>query len=275
MRISFANIDGIKTRYLHEGSGAALLLIHGVGMSGDMWLRNIDPLAEHWSVYAPDLLGHGFTDTIDLNGDPPQPHMVAHLGKLMDAVGADRYSIAGSSYGALLAALMYFDRPERVDKLILVGSGSAFHPPDEQEKTLKAAAANAATAMGDPTLQSCRSRMANICYDPASVAEELLLNQLTSYALPNRFDFYQATIAGLIATVGSDVHRVYTRLEKIEASTLIITGREDIRSSWELTELAHQRMPVAELHVFEKCGHMPMSEHPVAFNDLVANFLQR
>jgi len=137
VRISFANIDGIKTRYLHEGSGTALLLIHGVGISGDMWLRNIDPLAEHGAVYAPDLLGHGFTDAIDLNGDPPQPHMVAHLGKLMDAVGAERYSIAGSSYGALLAALMYFDRPERVDKLILVGSGSAFHPPDEQEKRLE------------------------------------------------------------------------------------------------------------------------------------------
>ena len=273
MRIKIEDIDGISTRYLYEGSGPALLLVHGVGGSGDMWLRNVDALGEHYAVYAPDNIGHGFTASIDLRSGPPQPPMVKHLGALMDHVGAERYAIAGSSYGALLAGLMYFDRPERIDKLILIGSGTTFQPGDLTKKTLEGARANATTAMGDPTFETCHKRIANICFDAASVPDELIYAQLTSYALPDRFDFYRATIAGLIATVDDEELRVYKRLEMIAAPTLIITGREDIRSDWKLTEKALGRFPDAELVILDRCGHLPMSEHPDKFNDLTLKFL--
>ena len=59
MKIKFADIDGIRTRYLHEGDGPPLLLIHPVGTSGDMFCRNIDVLAKDFTVVAPDVLGHG------------------------------------------------------------------------------------------------------------------------------------------------------------------------------------------------------------------------
>jgi pimeloyl-ACP methyl ester carboxylesterase len=128
--------------------------------------------------------------------------------------------------------------------------------------------------MGDPTIDSCRQRLATICHEPHSVADEILLVQLTSYALPDRFDAYKRTIEGLINTVGSADHRVYSRLEQLRARTLILTGRNDIRADWRLHVEARQRMPNARLVILESCGHMPYMEHPAVFNDLVGAFLR-
>lgn len=275
MRIKLIDVDGVRTRYIHAGTGYPLILLHGVGVSADTFLRNVDALGRDFAVYAPDMLGHGFTDSVDYAGGPPQPHIVAHLGSFADALGLERYCVAGSSFGALIAALMYFDRPARVDGLVLIGSGSTFHPPEEQAEVLKAVFANASKALGDPTLESCRQRLANIVHDPATVPEEMLLVQLTSYALPDRFDAYKATIKGMADSVASDVHRVYTRLDKLDLPCLVITGRQDIRSSIEFTEAGCRVMPDAELHVFEDCNHMPYIEHPEKFNALVASFVGR
>ena len=273
MRIAFADIGGIRTRYLYEGSGSAVVLLHGFGFAGDSWLRNIDALGQSFSVIAPDTLGHGYTDAVALNGGQPQGPMVAHLGQLMDHLGAERYSIVGSSYGGLLATLMYFERPERVDKLVLVGTGTVFHPQEQLTKALSAALENVSAAMGDPTLDSCRKRIATICHDPAAVPEDLLLSQLTSFAVPDRFDFYQAAIGGLVAAGDSREHRAYHRLEEIGVPTLVITGRNDIRTSWKIVEQGCTRIPDAELVIFDGCGHLPMIEHADRFNEAVVSFL--
>ena len=92
---------------------------------------------------------------------------------------------AGSSYGALIAALMYFDRPDRVDKLVLVGSASVFEPPEAAREALAAARENASSAMGDPSIESCRRRLANASHRKGAAVDDIVLAQLTSYALPH------------------------------------------------------------------------------------------
>ncbi len=273
MRARFLDVDGVRTRLLYGGAGPALFLLHGVGVSGDTFIRNIDPLGRRYTVYAPDMLGHGFTDAVAFKGGPPQVATVRHLGRLADQLGIENYSVGGSSYGGLIAALMWFDRPDRVRNLILIGSGATFHPAAEQEQTLRNAAANASQALADPSIESCRKRLGAICFDPRAVAEEILPVQLTSYALPDRFDAYKETIAGLIATCASTEHRVYSRLEQLRARTLILTGREDIRANWALHVAGRRRMPNARLLTFEQCGHLPYMEHPEAFNTAVDGFL--
>ena len=56
MEVAFADIDGVRTRYYHAGEGQArtLVLLHGLGISADSWARNIDPLAAHFRIVAPD-----------------------------------------------------------------------------------------------------------------------------------------------------------------------------------------------------------------------------
>jgi pimeloyl-ACP methyl ester carboxylesterase len=273
MRAHFIDVDRVRTRYLTAGSGPAVFLLHGVGMSGDTFARNIDVLGEAFTVIAPDMLGHGFTDAVGFAGEAPQAATVRHLDRLADLLGFESYSVLGSSYGGLIAALMWFSRPLRVGDLVLVGSGSVFHPPAEQRRTLRAAAANATQALGDPTLASCRRRMAAICHSPNAVAEEILLAQLTAYALPDRLSTYQATIEGLIASLDSHEHTVFERLERLEARTLIIVGHDDVRSDWRRHVEGRRRMTNASMVIVEQCGHLPYMEHPASFNAMVHTFL--
>jgi 2-hydroxy-6-oxonona-2,4-dienedioate hydrolase len=273
LRIAFADIAGIRTRYLYEGRGPALVMVQPIGHSADVFFRNIDELARHFTVIVPDLPGHGFSDAIDFADESPQSVTIRHFGRFIDFLGLDHYSVLGSSYGGLVAALLWFDRPNRVDNLVLVGTGSVFHPPAEQGAVLNAVRANATSAMADPSLESCRKRIQNICFSPTSAAEEILLVQLSYYALPDRLSAYVATIEGLVASAQSEASQVYHRLERLAARTLIITGREDSRAKWQLHEEGCCRFPDAKLEIFEECGHLPYMEHPQRFNSLVTDFL--
>jgi pimeloyl-ACP methyl ester carboxylesterase len=275
VKIKFANVGGINTRYICEGEGPTLVLIHGVGHSADVFYRNIDALARDYFVIAPDLPGHGFTERMDLDGGAPQPLFVRQLELLLDELGIGTYSVLGSSFGGLLACLMTLSRPSRIHNLIVVGSGGAFHSSDEQRQTLQKVLANASGAMSEPTLESCRSRLAAICYDPNAVAEEILLTQLTSYGLGDRFEAFKSTISGYLASLDSEDCRVYGRLEAIKSRTMIITGRQDSRASLESHVRAKERIAGAELVILDSCGHLPYMEHVGTFNRIVLEFLRR
>jgi pimeloyl-ACP methyl ester carboxylesterase len=191
----------------------------------------------------------------------------------MDELGFDRYSVVGSSYGGLLAALLALALPRRVLSLVVVGSASAFHPTADQVESLRAAAANAQAVMADPTSDAWRERLARICFRPESIPEATLLAQLTAYALPDRLQAYMATVEGLLTEEGLGVHRVIDRLEEIRVRTLIITGRDDIRSAWRHAVTAQRRIPDCRIEIYEQCGHLPHCEHPDRFNRDVAGFL--
>ena len=74
MRAKFVDVNGVKTRYLHEGSGEPLLLVHGAGAFADNFYKNIDALGKEYFVCAPDMVGHGFTDPVTLRRPSLSPH---------------------------------------------------------------------------------------------------------------------------------------------------------------------------------------------------------
>lgn len=275
MRVAYANIDGVRTRYVYAGQGPALLLLHGVGLSADCFLRNFEGLARNFAVYAPDLLGHGFSDAVQYESEAAQVTMARQIAKLADFLKLDRYAIAGSSFGALVAALTYFEQPTRVNALILVGSGSVFHPADEQKRTLRAAAENGSKAMENATLEECRVRVGNIVFDPTCVPPELVWIQLTSYAKADRLSAYMGAISSSIAHADDPGSRVFPRLEDIRCPTLIIVGRDDIRADWRWHERGAARMPNARMVIYEQCGHLPFLEYPDRFDADVSAFLNR
>ena len=158
--------------------------------------------------------------------------MLRFAGRL----GLERYSIGGSSFGGLICSLMWFARPERIDTVAIIGAGSVFHDPQELREILKQVFANASKALGNPTLETCRARLAHIMHPSVEVPADILLTQLTSYALPDRFDAYKATIGGMRDALGSPEHQAYHRLEEMKVPCLVITGRDDIRVSLEATE---------------------------------------
>ena len=275
MQVSFVDVDGFRTRYIHEGSGDnTLLLIHGYGISADAWARVIDPLAEHYTVVAPDILGHGFTDFKDPGAVGAPLFMARHLVKFMDLVGIKRCAIAGSSLGGVLAPLIYFERPDQVTHLILDG----IHTPVTDAGTLgadtvRASMANGSKAMSNATWRSCIDRMANICHDPAKSPTDIALIQVTIYAQDDRLSSYLAIGESIIDHADDDATRI--RPENIKVPTLFICGRDDVRVPSDVVISNHERIVGSEVNIFDDCGHLPEIEHPQKFIDTVSAFLSK
>lgn len=276
MRVKFATVGGLRCRwYQADGTGLPIVLVHGAGAAADTWVRNISALAEVGPVYVPDLLGHGFTDAMDMAGRAPQEVQVKHLLSLIDHWELKRYAIVGSSFGGLLAALVYFARPDQVDRLIVVGSASGFHPPEDQSAVLEGVLGNQSAALAAPSLATIRQRNVGSNFVKTDSFEEIVLVQLNYMALPDRKAFFDETIEGLIRTAASPEWRVYHRLDSIAAPTLVITGREDPRADWRKVEAAARRIPQVELQIFDRCGHKPYSEHAALFNERLVGYLSR
>ena len=107
---------------LREGRDRpGLLLIHGIGDSSDTWRPVLERLAEHYTVIAPDLLGHGRSEK------PRADYSVAGYANgmrdLLSVLEVDRVTVVGHSLGGGVAAQFAYQFPDRCERLVLVGSG--------------------------------------------------------------------------------------------------------------------------------------------------------
>jgi len=273
MRVKLIDVDGVRTRFYYEGSGAPLLLLHGGGVSSDAWIRNIDPLARSFRVIAPDLLGHGFTESGGYTGGPPHPHIVEHLVALVDQLGLEEFFVAGSSFGALIASLLYFRLPERVRKLVVISSGSFANSDEELASAIAGAYENSRLAVIDPSADDCRQRLANIFYSRESIPEELITMQLTIAALPGIVESFEARMNGMMDIAACRPYRILDRLGSFALPTLLLWGADDHRGILSRAQEAAAQMPDARLISFAKCKHHPHIEHPTLFNAVLESFL--
>ena len=272
MKVAFADVEGLRTRYLIAGTGPLVVLVHPVGYTADVFIRLIPVLSRAFTVAAPDLPGQGFSAPKPGPQVPPQRYMADQMLSLATLLGFDRFSILGSSLGGLVAALVALDAPARIDKLVLVGTGSVFNDPADQPRVLQAVYANGSTAYLDPSPDACRVRIGNTCHvKPA--AEDLLLLQATAYALPGALDAYRAIIDGMIDSAADVRHTAYPHLERLQMPVLVVLGANDKRTSVEAHRAGTARIPVASMAVIDDCGHLPYLEHPEQFARILAGFL--
>jgi 2-hydroxy-6-oxonona-2,4-dienedioate hydrolase len=274
MKVRVEKIAGVETRYYHEGSGFPVILVHGVGVAADTWLKNIDPLARHFSVFAPDLLGSGFTGLNQVPQGPPQPYLVEHLANFVDHIGVREFALVGSSLGALISALLYFRMPERVTRLALVSCSTLLGEFDDNlRQAILQSRENGRKAFAAPTPEITRQRMANICFDPASIPESLVLMQMTSNALPGARESYEARMQGLLDFASAREYSIGARIQQIDVPMLILWGMQDPRGSYELALAQFGQVARARLIPFQNCGHLPHLEHPEQFNEHLIRFI--
>ena len=117
----YVTVHGYRRAYIQAGSGPALLLIHGIGDSSDTWRPVVDQLAAHYTVIAPDLLGHGRSEK------PRADYTIAGFANgmrdLLTMLEVERVTVVGHSLGGGVAAQFAYQFPERCERLVLVGSG--------------------------------------------------------------------------------------------------------------------------------------------------------
>jgi pimeloyl-ACP methyl ester carboxylesterase len=113
-------LDGIVLRFVTEGSGAPVLLLHGLGGFAAVWRHNIPVLGRHATAIALDLPGFG------RSSKPPGPYPLAFFARAIEAfrraLGLDRLTLVGHSMGGAVALAYALEYPSRVGRLALVGA---------------------------------------------------------------------------------------------------------------------------------------------------------
>jgi pimeloyl-ACP methyl ester carboxylesterase len=118
--------DGVTLAVLDEGSGPAVLLLHGFPDSSRVWRHQIPVLvAEGKRVIAPDLRGFGDSDKPEAVEDYAVARSVADMVAVLDALGVDRAHVVGHDWGASLAWALAAYVPDRVERLVVMSIG---HP---------------------------------------------------------------------------------------------------------------------------------------------------
>jgi pimeloyl-ACP methyl ester carboxylesterase len=115
----------------HAGLGPAVLLLHQSPQSSHALLPWITRLAPHYAVFAPDTPGFGFSDPLPL-AQPTIPDLAAALLRLLDALGLQRVMVYGVHTGAVVAARLALDAPDRVAALVCDGLAS-FNPQERHD----------------------------------------------------------------------------------------------------------------------------------------------
>jgi pimeloyl-ACP methyl ester carboxylesterase len=114
-------LHGHRVSYRQAGWGPVVVLIHGITGSSQTWEDVIEPLAERYTVVAPDLLGHG--ESAKPRGDYSLGAYASGIRDLLIALGHPRATVLGHSLGGGVAMQMAYQFPERVERLVLVSSG--------------------------------------------------------------------------------------------------------------------------------------------------------
>lgn len=117
----FIEVDGLRLCYHEDGTGEPLLLLHGYPQNHRCWRYQIPALAEQHRVVAPDWFGWGESER-SLDHRPDYDSEVARLETLADALGLERFNLAGHDYGGFLALGFAQRYPHRVRRLAILNS---------------------------------------------------------------------------------------------------------------------------------------------------------
>lgn len=257
---------GIDTNYHDVGSGAPVLLIHGSGPGVTAWAnwRLVLPeLGKTSRAIAPDMVGFGYTERpagIEYGVDG----WVAHAIGLLDALGIEQTDLIGNSFGGAIALALAIRHPQRVRRLVLMGSvGVPFDITAELDAVWGYA----------PSLQAMRGLLDIFAHDRSLVTDELAELRYQASIRPGFQESFSAMFPAPRQRWVDAMASAEADIRAIQHKTLVIHGRDDrvIPLSNSLT--LNRWIDDSQLHVFGRCGHWVQIEHNRDFNQLVSNFL--
>ena len=117
-QVSEIQIDASRTlRFLKTGNGAPLILLHTIRTQLDYFQEVIPLLAQHYTVYALDLPGHGYS-SIDTKASYDEPYLRSAVVAFIDKLDLQEVTLVGESIGAVLALTVAGALPERIKSIV-------------------------------------------------------------------------------------------------------------------------------------------------------------
>jgi pimeloyl-ACP methyl ester carboxylesterase len=268
-------LHGHSVSYQRAGWGPLLVLLHGIAGSSDTWDDVIEPLAEHYTVVAPDLLGHG--ESAKPRGDYSLGAYASGIRDLLTALGHGKGTIVGHSLGGGVAMQMAYQFPERCERLVLVSSGGL----GRDVHFLLRAAALPGSEWVLPVLAASR-----VINTGASVGG--FLRRLGMRAGPDIEEMWRSfaslgdrgareafvhSLRGVIDPGGQRVNASDRLYLAERVPMMLIWGERDRIIPVSHGEAAHEMIPGSRFEVFPEAGHFPHRDEPRRFVKTLVDFI--
>lgn len=274
MRVATA---GYETTLLRAGAGLGerpLLLLHGGGPGATArsnWASALAELGEHVEALAPDMLGFGTTAHPDPGPEGMTAWQVLRVEQvlaLLDALGHAQVDVVGNSMGGSLALRLAAEAPERIGRIVLMGSAGAPFAPGP----------GLAALLGfydDPTPERLRSVLEGFVFDLDAFGDvdALVAARLDQALAPDVRRSWAAMFAGPPAPEALRVDA--DALAALPHPVLLLHGRDDRIVPPEASLWLLERLADADLLLLGRCGHWIMLERPEAFRRAVLDFIVR
>ncbi|QID17639.1 alpha/beta fold hydrolase [Nitrogeniibacter mangrovi] len=257
---------GLETNVHDLGSGHPVLLIHGSGPGVTAWAnwRLVMPaLAEQARVIAPDMAGFGYSAR-PAGFDYSMDNWVKQAVGVLDALGIEQTDLVGNSFGGALALALTIRHPQRVRRLVLMGSVGV---PFEITPALDAVWGYT------PSFEAMRTMMDLFAWDRSLVTDELARLRYEASIRPGFQESFSAMFPAPRQRWVDAMASPEADIRAIEHETLIIHGRDDQVIPLATSLTLHQLISRSQLHVFGRCGHWTQIEHAARFARLVGDFL--
>lgn len=266
----YVEAGGVRTHYLEAGTGEAgalpLILIHGGGAGADApgnWRSTIPAFSSRFRVIAPDMIGFGGTDKPDpANFEYSQAARVKHLREFLDALEIERASFIGNSMGGCTALGLAAQNPERMGRLVLMGSAglvTALHAdlmPVINYDFTREGMVKLIRALTNPGFQP----------DP-----ELIDYRLKKSLEPQCRAAYGAAMKWIKDQGG--LFYPPELVARVACPTLVVNGKDDkvvpVANAYRFLEL----IPNSWGYIMPHCGHWAMMERPRDFANACLSFL--
>lgn len=240
-----------------DGAGDALVMVHGLGGTSNVWSPQMPLLAPRFRVIRPDLYGSGrspATSALSIQ------HLVDGIVRACRVLGVERAHFIGHSMGTIVCQHLAVQQPALVRTLALLGPLLA--PPDPAREAMRGRAAKARAegmaAIADAIVQAATSGDTKASH-PVRTAfiRELLMRQDP--------EGYARNCEALAAASSADVGQIRCR-------TLLVTGDEDAIAPPSGVRAMAALMPEARVVVFNRCGHWTTIERANEVNAELREF---
>src|SRR6201996_1206656 len=266
-------LHGHSVRYVQEGSGPVLLLVHGIAGALDTWRAVIEPLARDATVLAVDLPGHGSSSPG--GGDYSLGSMAAFLRDVLVTLGHERVTLVGHSLGGGIAMQFSYLFPEMTERLVLVSSGGLGL---EVSPALRAASLPGAdlvlslTAGATQRTSEFFGRVLRAGRVPPNPGLGELVRSYSSLADGERRSAFLSTVRGVVGLGGQTVGAGDRLHLASELPVLLVWGEEDPIIPVAHARAAPELLPHSTLAVFDGVHHFPQVEAPLRFVTALQDF---
>jgi pimeloyl-ACP methyl ester carboxylesterase len=255
------SVNTAQIFYQETGDGYPLLMLHGLGSSGDDWWFQTPAFSPHFRVVSPNLRGHKQSSA--LRGPISLVTLAADVAQLLDALPIERAHVVGLSLGGAVAQLLAIHFPAKVNKLVLVNTFARLWPTSLHETYTLARRVVVSKFLPPETTAKVVARDLFPRPNQAALRGEVLkrsgVNDVPSYRY-------------LVDAIRRFDSR--SQLDRIAASTLLITGDRDAVVPRGCQQQLARGIRKVQWHVVRDSGHATPIDQPEEFNRVVLKFLK-